>query len=51
LAAAVNSEYTVVKFLIENGAQILKPKSADNITVLHVAATVNDLHTLDYAIK
>lgn len=41
---------TVVKLLVENGAEILKPK-ADGMTVLHVAASQNDIHMLDYAIK
>lgn len=41
---------TVVKLLVENGAEILKPK-ADGMTVLHVAASQNDIHMLDYAVK
>jgi hypothetical protein len=28
----------------------LKPK-ADGVTILHIAASNNDIHTLDYAIK
>jgi ankyrin repeat protein len=41
---------TVVKLLVENGAQLLKPK-ADGMTVLHVAASSNDIHMLDYSLK
>ena len=40
----------MVKLLVENGASLLKPK-ADGITILHVAASVNDIHTLDFALK
>ena len=41
---------TVVKILVESGAQIMKPK-ADGMTVLHVAASSNDIHMLDYSIS
>jgi hypothetical protein len=41
---------TIVKLLVDNGAQILKPKG-DGMNVLHVAASSNDIHLLDYAIK
>lgn len=42
---------TVVKALVEQGgANLLKPK-ADGMTILHVAASQNDIHMLDYAIK
>ena len=40
----------MVKLLVENGASLLKPK-ADGMTILHVAASVNDIHTLDFALK
>ena len=41
---------TIVKLLVENGANLLKPKG-DGMNVLHVAASHNDIHMLDYAIK
>ena len=41
---------TVVKMLVEGGAQLLKPK-ADGMTILHVAASSNDIHMLDYALN
>lgn len=40
----------MVKYLCENGASLLKPKK-DGFTLLHLAASLNDVHTLDYAIK
>jgi ankyrin repeat protein len=39
----------MVKELLENGASLLKPKK-DGLTVLHIAASQNDIHMLDYAI-
>jgi len=41
---------TIVKMLVDSGAQIMKPKG-DGMNVLHVAASSNDIHMLDYAIK
>ena len=41
---------TVVKTLVENGATLLKPKG-DGMNILHVAASHNDIHMLNYAIK
>ena len=43
----INKNYTAVKRLVRLGANPLKPKK-DGITWLHVAATNNDVHTLDY---
>ena len=40
----------MVKFLVDNGAYLLKPKK-DGVTVLHLSASVNDIHTLDFAIR
>ena len=40
----------MVKYLVEHGASLLKPKK-DGINVLHLTAGQNDLHILDYAIK
>jgi ankyrin repeat protein len=39
----------MAKTLVSNGASILKPKR-DGMTVLHIAASQNDIHMLDYAI-
>eukprot|EP00347_Sterkiella_histriomuscorum_P009685 403340270 len=50
LWAAQQSDTTMVKYLVENGASLLKPKK-DGLTVLHVAACQNDIQTLDFAIK
>ena len=40
----------MVKELLENGASLLKPKM-DGLTILHIAASQNDIHLLDYSIK
>jgi len=40
----------MVKALVESGASLLKPKK-DGITILHIAASQNDIHMLDYALK
>lgn len=41
---------SIVKLLVEEGgADLMKPK-ADGMTVLHVAASQNDIHLLDYVI-
>lgn len=40
----------MVKFLCDNGANLLQPKK-DGLTILHITASQNDIHTLDYAIK
>lgn len=34
--------------MVENGANILKPKRSDGLTSIHVAASNNDVHLLDY---
>jgi len=38
LWAATKKDLTMVKTLVENGAQILRPKK-DGMTILHVAAS------------
>jgi ankyrin repeat protein len=48
--AATKKHMTVVKLLVENGATLLKSKG-DGMNILHVAASHNDIHMLDYAIK
>ena len=48
--AATKKHMTVVKLLVENGASIAKAKG-DGMNILHVAASHNDIHMLDYAIK
>jgi ankyrin repeat protein len=50
LWAATKKHMTIVKLLVESGATLLKPK-ADGMTILHVAASQNDIHMLDYTIK
>lgn len=40
----------MTKLLVESGAALLKPKK-DGITILHSAASFNDIHILDYAIR
>jgi len=50
LWAATRKDLSVVKLLVNNGASILKPKS-DGMTIMHIAASQNDIHMLDYAIK
>jgi hypothetical protein len=41
---------TIVKILIEKGATPLKAK-ADGINILHITASSNDIHILDYVIS
>ncbi len=48
--AAARGEIEIVKSLVDSGAQILKPRK-DGVTVLHLAASANDVHILDYALK
>jgi ankyrin repeat protein len=40
----------MIKALVENGAQVLKPR-VDGITALHLAAVTNDVFVLDYVLK
>jgi ankyrin repeat protein len=41
------SDLNVFKLLLESGAEILKPKKADGMTTLHIAAASNDVHLVD----
>ncbi|CDW79760.1 ankyrin repeat protein [Stylonychia lemnae] len=50
LWASSQKNVSMVKFLHENGAELLQPKK-DGFTSLHVASSGNDVHTLDYVIK
>ena len=50
LWAATRKHMTIVKMLVESGATLLKPKG-DGLTILHVAASYNDIHMLDFAIN
>jgi hypothetical protein len=50
LWAASKKDVTMAKLLVECGASLLKPKK-DDLTILHIAASLNDIHTLDFAIK
>ena len=36
--------------LVNHGAEILKPKK-DGLTLLHISASQNDIHVLDYTIS
>lgn len=47
--AAQSTNLDIIQELIENGASVTQPK-ADGITVLHMAASNNDIHTIDYLI-
>lgn len=40
----------MVKLLHQTGASMVKPKR-DGMTIFHVAASHNDIHTLDYCIS
>jgi ankyrin repeat protein len=48
--AAYKGNLPMVKALVENGASLLKSKD-DGLTLLHISASLNDVHVLDYAIK
>jgi hypothetical protein len=51
LWATTNGDVDMMRALIEDGgAQILKPRK-DGVTVLHVAACMNHVKALNYAIK
>ena len=50
LWAAARGELEIIRILVENGAQVLKPRS-DGITALHLAAATNDVHVLDYVLR
>jgi ankyrin repeat protein len=50
LWAAAKKDLSMVKFLVENGAHLLKPKK-DGMTILHISASSNDIHTLEYALQ
>jgi len=41
------SDLRLFKLLLESGAEILKPKKADGMTALHIAAASNDVHLVD----
>lgn len=50
LCACVHShkqDLRLIKLLVENGANLLKPKK-DGLTSMHFAASNNDIHFLDY---
>lgn len=48
--AAQSTNLDVIHELVANGASVTRPK-ADGITVLHMAASNNDIHTIDYLIN
>ena len=37
--------------MVENGAQLLRPKTDDGLTSIHFAASNNDVHLLDYILN
>ena len=41
----------LIELLVENGADLLKCKSSDGLTALHMAATNNDIHLMHYVIQ
>lgn len=47
LWATTKKHFSMVKKLHKLGANLLKPKK-DGITCIHIAATNNDIHILDY---
>ena len=50
LWAAAHGNVDMVRTLVDNGAQLLKPRK-DGVTILHIAACENDVRMLDYACK
>jgi ankyrin repeat protein len=50
LWAAAHGNVDMVRTLVENGAQLLKPRK-DGVTILHIAACENDVRMLDYVCK
>lgn len=48
--ASLKGGVGMVRFLVDNGAHLLKPKK-DGMTILHIAASNNDVHILDYALQ
>ena len=45
-----NTDLKVFRFLVDHGAHVLKPKKEDGMTALHMAATTNDVHVLDFVL-
>ena len=45
------SDLRLIKLMVENGAQLLKPKTDDGLTSIHFAASNNDVHLLDYILS
>ena len=50
LWAAARGEIETLQSLVESGASIVKPRK-DGVTVLHLAATNNDIPVLNYALR
>ena len=42
------ADLKVFKLLVDHGAHLLKPKRSDGMTALHICATTNDVHVLDF---
>ena len=47
--AATSKNIEMVHMLAENGANLMKPKK-DGLTIMHIAASINDIHVLDYVL-
>ena len=48
---STRSDLKVFKLLVDHGGQLLKPKRSDGYTTLHIAATTNDVHILDFILE
>ena len=48
---STRSDLKVFKLLVDHGAQLLKPKTSDGLTALHIAATTNDVHIVDFILE
>ena len=54
LAACSQSSKTdlrLIELLVANGADFLRSKSSDGMTALHMAATNNDIHLMQYLVS
>ena len=49
LLAASSNQYEISRFLIDNKARLLRPMKS-GVTLFHLAASNNDIHTIDYAL-
>jgi len=47
-AKSNKSDLRLIKLMVENGADLLKPKKDDGLAPIHFAASNNDVHFVDY---